>query len=173
MRIHISLFCLLLATTVSAQIYRSVDKDGNVVFTDQPSPEAELIQIDKLQTISPPAPTADFDYEKKRQKPEAKYTKVSVVSPVNDAAIRENSGKVTVSVSTMPALAAGDTLVVYLDGKENPLSGGTSKTFSNLDRGTHQLRAAVKNSEGRIVLSSQSVTFHLLRQSVNRPNRAN
>ncbi len=172
MRLLISMLCFLLLTAASAEVYRSVDEDGNVVFTDQPSPDAELIEVDELQTISPPPPRRAFKYEKKREKAK-KYTQISITSPQNDMAIRNNSGSVTVSVSTTPVLAHDHSLVLYLDGKESVLGAATSKMFTNIDRGTHQIRAVVKDGEGRILISSKSVTFHLLRQSVIKPGKAN
>ena len=54
MRILISIICLLVAISATAEVYRSVDENGNVVFTDKPSPDAELIEVDELQTIKPP-----------------------------------------------------------------------------------------------------------------------
>ena len=38
MRILITIICLLLTLSLSAEIYRSVDENGNVVFEDTPSP---------------------------------------------------------------------------------------------------------------------------------------
>jgi len=49
------------------------------------------------------------------------------------------------------------------------LGKSTAKAFNNLDRGSHQLRAAIKDANDRILLSSRSVTFHLLRHSVINP----
>ena len=165
MRILISIFCLLVALSATAEVYRSFDENGNVVFTDKPSPDAELIEVDELQTIQPPS-VGDFEYTPPPAKPKSKYTEVSITSPQNDAAIRNNGGNVTVNITTKPGLQANDHLVLYLDGKEIMLGKATAKAFSGLDRGSHQLRAAVKDADGRIALSSSSVTFHLLRQSV-------
>ena len=165
MRILITVICLLLTLSLSAEIYRSVDESGNVVFTDQPSADAELINVDELQTIKPP-PVGEFEYTRK-EKPKEKYTSVSISSPEHDAAIRDNGGNVTVNIAVEPKLAGPDNLVLYLDGKEIMLGKSNAKAFSGLDRGSHQLRAAVKDAEGHIQISSPSVTFHLLRHSVN------
>ena len=163
---------ILLAFSGAAEVYRSVDEDGNVVFTDQPSEGAEVIEIDKLQTIKPP-PVRDSDYAPRQEKPKPAYTEIRITSPENDLAIRENSGNVSVSISTTPGLRPGDAVFLYLDGKEFNLGNSTGKSFTGLDRGTHQLRAVIKSSDGRILLSSKSVTFHLLRQSVIPAARAN
>ena len=57
---------LFAANTVSlsAEIYRSVDENGNVVFEDTPSPNSELINVDELQTIKPPL-AGKFQYTPK------------------------------------------------------------------------------------------------------------
>ena len=147
-----------------AEVYRSVDENGNVVFTDQPSPDAELIEIDELQTI--PAPSSgDFEYTPPPAKPRPKYTSVTITSPEHDLPIRNNSGNVTVTIATEPALRGSDELVLILDGKEIILGQATAKAFNAMDRGSHQLRAIIRDGSGRILQSSESVTFHLLRHS--------
>lgn len=165
MRILTLIMISCLTFTASAEVYRSVDKDGNVVFSDEPSPDAELIELDELQTIQPP-PVGNFEYTPpKKVKP--RYSELSITSPADDLAIRNNAGNVTVNVSSSPRVNGGDVLVLYVDGKEIELGSSTTHSFTAMDRGTHQLRAVIKNSEGRILISSKSVNFHLLRQAVN------
>ena len=43
------LFLLPLAVQAD-DIYRSVDRDGNVTFTDEPDTKAELIELEELPT---------------------------------------------------------------------------------------------------------------------------
>ncbi|MFT5133519.1 MAG: hypothetical protein ACI9SC_001991 [Gammaproteobacteria bacterium] len=166
MRILISLLCLLLSITLGAEIYRSVDEEGNVVFTDQPSDDAELIDVRELQTIKPP-PVGAFKYTPPPSEPKPKYTTLSITSPLHDATIRDNAGNVTVNISASPSVGGEDKLVLYLDGNEILLGKSTAKAFTGLDRGSHQLRAVIKDPNERIQISSPSVTFHLLRASAN------
>ena len=88
-----------------------------------------------------------------------------ITSPEHDLAIRNNSGNVTVTVATQPGLVGNDELVLILDGKEIVLGKATAKAFNAMNRGSHQLRAIIRDGSGRILQSSQSVTFHLLRHS--------
>jgi hypothetical protein len=141
-----------------------VDENGNIIFTDQPSPDAELIDIDELQTIKAP-PTGKFKYTPPPEKAKPKYTSVTITSPEHDVAIRENAGNVTVNIASQPNVRGTDELVLYLDGNEIILGKSTAKAFSGLDRGTHQLRAVIRDIDGRILQSSASVTFHLQRHS--------
>ena len=164
MRLFITTLCLIFSLALTAEVYRSVDKNGNVVFTDQPSPDAELIELDELQTIDAPT-RGNFEYTPPPEKPAPRYSAVTIISPQNDLAIRDNAGNVTVNIATQPDLRSSDELVLFMDGKEIILGKSTAKAFTALDRGTHQLRAAVRDANGRILKSSPSVVFHLLRQS--------
>ena len=164
MRLFITTLCLIFSLALTAEVYRSVDKNGNVVFTDQPSPDAELIELDELQTIDAPA-IGNFEYTPPPEKPAPRYSAVTIISPQNDVAIRDNAGNVTVNIATQPDLRSSDELVLFMDGKEIILGKSTAKAFSGLDRGTHQLRAAIRDVNGRILQRSPSVIFHLLRQS--------
>jgi len=74
-----------------------------------------------------------------------------------------------VSVSVKPALNTGDTVVLYLDGKEYAIGTGNSFTLNGVERGTHQLRAAVRDPNGKILDSSPTTTFHLLLHSKLNP----
>lgn len=163
--IFIALFALL-ATTSMAEVYRSVDENGNPVFTDQPGPDAELVELEELQTIKPP-PVEGFKYTPPPAEPKARYSELNIVSPQHDVAIRDNGGNVNVKVLSAPRVRGSDSLILYLDGKETIMGNTGTKSFTALDRGSHQLRAVIKNTEGRILISSPSVTFHLFRTSVN------
>ena len=169
MRFKIFTILVLLAVAASAEVYRSVDEQGNVTFTDKPGPGAEPIEIKEAQTVRiPPAP--DIDYSPKKE-PEKPYTEVTILSPQNDQAIRDDAGSVTVNVGVKPGLQPADNMVLFLDGKEIMLGKAMAKAFSGLDRGTHTVRAAVKDANGKVQQSSSTVSFHLLRNSVLNRNR--
>lgn len=164
------LLALCLSSVVSAQtIYRSVDKDGNVVFSDTPGEGAEEIILREVTTINSASAPVTPQPEQAQEANVITYAGLKIASPANDEVIRENSGNVHIIVELQPNLMEGHKLTLYLDSKE--YSDSTSPAFSltNLDRGAHQLRVAVRDTEGKILLSSTSVTFHLQRASVIRP----
>ena len=68
--VRLLLIALLLTPLASAaqQIYRTVDEQGNVVFTDTPPPEGaerEEVQLQRLNTAPPPPPRPDLAPEEK------------------------------------------------------------------------------------------------------------
>ena len=172
MRILLLLATLFFLTSVSAGVYRSTDADGNIIYTDKPSPDAEEIRIDKVQTI--PAGPDDFEYTTPdNSADEGDYTKLEIVSPENNHVFTGNTGDVTVSVVIEPELNTenGDRLILTMDGKKEADSTSTSFSFTNLDRGTHTVEVHVVNKDGKSLISSAPVTFTMKRTSVLNTNR--
>ena len=171
MRILLLLATLFFLTSVSAGVYRSTDADGNVIYTDKPSPDAEEIKIDNVQTI--PAGADDFQYAPPEESAEGDYTKLEIVNPENDHVFTGNTGDVTVNVVIEPELNTkkGDRLILTMDGKKEADSTSTSFSFTNLDRGTHTIEVLVVNKDGKSQMSSAPVSFTIKRTSVLNTNR--
>ncbi|MGH8245738.1 MAG: DUF4124 domain-containing protein [Gammaproteobacteria bacterium] len=171
MRIGI-LIIALFAATASAEVYRSVDAAGNVIYSDEPSPGAELVDVQEVQTYTP-EPVPPSTYSPPPGEPAPNYTRLEIISPANDESVRQNDGNVTVSVAVVPDLRGSDRLALYVDGQ--PMASGSSTVIAveNLDRGTHELRAVVTGPDGKPRGSSAPVTFHLLRHSAQHPVPAN
>ena len=163
----ISFFCLA-AAVAAKDVYRFVDEQGNVIYSDTPVPGAEKIRIDEVQTIDP-GEVPQFVYTPPPTEVPA-YTKLEIVSPENDSVIRSHEGTVTISASVEPVLnlRVGHHLVLYLDGIE--AASGTSPQFilSNIERGTHTLNMAVEDQSGSQVISSPAVSFTLYQQTVRK-----
>lgn len=164
MRLSLLLICIMIPSLLQAQVYRSVDKDGNVTYSDKPSKGSVEVEVKELETVKP-LETAPPIADKKDNKPAAVYSGIEITSPQDDVSIRENTGNVSVTVSLNPNLKNGHKLVLYLDGEEYASGTTTNFQLQNIDRGSHQLRAAVQNAEGRLLISSKSITFHLHRFS--------
>ena len=173
MRISLLLFTLFFLTLVSAEVYRSLDDDGNIVFTDKPSPDAEKIRIDKVQTVSTPVVEGFFEYEPSVKSVDSIYRKLEVVDPKNDQVFTGGTGDITVSILIEPRLntALGDRLILYMDGKKQAETGSTSFAFTGLERGTHTTKASVVNRDGKSLKSSIPVSFTINRPSILNPNR--
>ena len=161
-----SMICLVLVWGgVQAQaVYKVIQPDGTVEFTDEPKPgeEATQIEVEPLNTTPPLATPGEQAAAAPAQ---AGYTSVRITSPDDNAAIRDNAGTVNVDVALDPALRSGDTIDILLDGQ---VVGGGSKTaitLNNMDRGSHRVQAVVKNGSGEVVARSNTVTFSLQRRS--------
>jgi hypothetical protein len=164
---------MLLALNVQADVYKSVNEKGEVVYSDQPSPSAQRMKLPELPTYSPP-PIPTFSTSTTESRPAASpYRSVKIVVPENDATVRDNQGVVRVEVALDPPLMTqqGHKIQFYLNGEPHGMPvGTTSISFSNLDRGTYTLTSSVVNAEGAVLSSSDPVVFHLHRESVLNPN---
>ena len=170
------LFGLALNGQAFAAVYKWVGPDGKTVYTDQPRPGAKEVELPKYPAAPPkPAPAAKAAVEDKTAaKPTEPafpgYKKVALVKPVNDDTVRENSGTVEVALELEPAwdTKLGHKITVSLDGKNLPEVYTTPQfQLQNVDRGSHSLQITVSDAKDAPLATSNSVTFHLMRQSVN------
>jgi hypothetical protein len=100
-----NLFCSLLCFgllssngVAFAQVYKSYDADGNVVFSDKPTPRSKEVEIAKPNLSDsfkiPPPPPAEPPLE---TKPEAESEPEPVTQPIadDDSADTNNDGRVS------------------------------------------------------------------------------
>jgi hypothetical protein len=176
--------CIAWLVPASAQIYKVTDADGNVVFTDVPPPpdeQADTVELGSGNTFdikealpTEPAATSwsSTDEDNSDDIPDARYEMLRVVSPANDAEVRENAGNVTVSLAINPDLRPGNRLQLEMDGKVIRTTTTTRIDLTEVDRGSHVLRAHVIDDKERILISSEPSVFHLSRYSIlTAPNK--
>lgn len=179
------LFMLIgLGTAVAGDIYRWIDENGNEAYSDQPTENAEKIELRHSMIYTPVAIPGSNDITDDTQaateqsdtdqtEPAPNY-QLTIVSPEDDAGIRVNNGDVVVNLQVIPALVPerGDKIQLYLDslpvGVPMPQ---LSFMLENLERGTHQLSAVVLNASGELLAQSTTTTFHLQRSSLLQPGR--
>ncbi len=172
--IIIPVIAALCSSASHAAVYKSVDAEGNVVYTDQPAGDAKPLKLPPLSTVPAPSfsPARENADEEKVAGEAGGYQQITIVSPGPDATIRDNTGAVPVNVEVEPDLnsAAGHRFRYYLDGEAqgNPTESAHI-SFHNVDRGTHSVEVAVVNSAGQELVRSSAVQFHLHRQSINFP----
>lgn len=172
MRIKLGFVAGLLVTLAMpavAEVYRHVDKDGNVTFSDEPSEGAEEVRVKPVTTVTlpklkdvqtPPRRTAD---EGER----APYENITFVAPNNDEAFHSGSGDVAFQVTSTPPLRNGHKYEVALDGQ--PVGQSTSGTVMvrNVFRGTHDAAVHVVDRNGARIQTGESISFTIHRPSVN------
>jgi len=173
-----TLMAALAATAAPAAVYKWVDADGVIHYSDQPHENAEKVQLKALQTYSPPKtpPTAaqlttgTTPASKPAAATASPYQSCVVSQPENDQVFM-NASSVTAAVSLMPGTRPGDRLTVTMDGQQVPgvpVTGGQF-TISPVDRGTHSLQVVVQDSNGQVVCQSPAVTFHVHQPSLLNP----
>jgi hypothetical protein len=154
-----------LSLVCSAQVYKHVDEDGNVTYTDKPPAESELIEIREPNTLAPPP---KIDYPKKAPKAAATSYDVKITSPAPETVIPRGPGNFSVSASVSPSLQSGAQLQLLLDGvKEGEPQRGSSWALTNVYRGARELSVAVIDARGKELARSEPVTIYVFRPSKN------
>ena len=177
MRILILIIMCLLVNIAAAKVFKHVDKDGNITYTDVPTSTTDkTVQQTPMTTYKPvPAPTTDTGTDKdNKQEPKAvtNYDALNITSPADKAVIRANSGTITVEIQSLPGLNtdAGHQFVILIDGQAQQTSQANSITVNNLDRGTHSLSAQILDKDNNVLVSSTPVQINILRASIQNPN---
>jgi hypothetical protein len=168
------------------QIYRTVDSNGNVVFTDVPpvnrqgQPDGQKVTVEPSNTYDPPVLAAPTSASTSSGAGSSNYySELAVVAPVEDATIRDNAGEVLIQAVVTPPLRSDHRMLLVMDGAPTEVEAVDGVfELSNLDRGTHTAGARIVNGEGIVQIESPAVTFHLLRYAlpdapVPMPRRAN
>jgi len=174
MRVLLFTLMWICSVATAATVYRWVDDNGVVHYSDQPHENAQKVPLKAPQTYTAPKapPVSVQPSQGNSQKPGPAYQSCGFSEPTQDQMFM-NTDTVTAGVTSQPAVRPGDTAVVTLDGQQVPgvpPSGGQF-TISPIDRGTHLLQMTIKDQNGATVCSSPAVTFHVHQPSLQSPTR--
>jgi len=177
MRILLILAGLALSLAAEPQeIYRWVDKNGQVHYSDQPgAANAErVILVDPNSYDSEPSfgDAASNAGEQEGADPAEEsgtYTSLAIVQPTPDQVFFGADATVVVAVELDANLRSDHSLVFFVNGNRRPAAGGLGLELTGLERGTYFLRASVLDQNGTPVISSQQTTFHVRQPSINSP----
>ena len=166
------LLALACTAVVAATVYKWVDEDGVVHYSDQPHENAQKVELKAPQTYSSPktsAPTQPFKIPGSKNSAPV-YQSCSVSEPTNEQ-VYLNTDTVTAGVTIQPTVRPGDSAVVTLDGQPVPgvPANGGQFTISPVDRGQHSIQMVVKDPTGITLCSSQAVTFYVRQPSLQSP----
>ena len=174
----ILLVILLFSSTAFAQgdIYKVVDKDGNVTFTDQPPndaaqpldlPPLSVIETDIQVPETPAAGTADDESkpptirELKKQ-----FRDFRITRPQPEETFWGTANSVVVSWGSSQPIPQNMSARLFVDGagQNAPAQGGVTLT---LDRGEHQVYAELRDEQNRRIATTDTVTFFVKQHSAN------
>jgi len=154
-------------SAVATTLYRWVDAQGVVHYSDTPQPGAEKIDVQSAQTYrAPPAPKSSTAVQKPATQAPAAY-QCSITTPT-PAQSFYNPEAVAIAVSVSPELGAGDQLVLTVDGSPVPGSGQDFQLPAP-ERGDHKIAFAVRDSEGKMACTAAPVVFSVQRPSLLSP----
>ena len=178
---HAAPFVLALAAMLcqpaAAEIYKIVDQDGNVTYTDRPpEPGTKPVKLRELSVVERP------EYQPRRPKPEQAgtdedgepslrqlrrdYRDFRLSSPEPEQSFWGTGNVATIAWESGRGLRPGMTVQFLLDGE--PLGGPTTNPVMAtppLDRGEHRASAELRSSGGETVATAEPVVFFIKQQS--------
>jgi hypothetical protein len=163
------LLALLASTAGASEIYKWIDDDGVVHYSDQPRDGAERVNLPKANTISAPihnrtntagdesapAETGPFSYES-----------LTVTSPAAEETLWNIEGVLNVSLAVTPALQPGHQVRVYHNGELQEDVRGLSFQLQEVWRGVHNLQAEILDESGKMMIRSQPNRFYVQQNTV-------
>ncbi|MCX2979828.1 DUF4124 domain-containing protein [Halieaceae bacterium IMCC14734] len=159
------LLLLLSPLLATAQVYKHVDQDGNVTFSDIPAPGSEKIDVPVSNTVAAP-PVVSRPQE---EPADALVSyQVAISSPEPEAVIPRGPGNFSVTVTVSPAPDTSMQLQLFMDGDAYGAPQSQLQwNLTNVPRGTHQVQVAIVDSEGETLAQSDPITVYVRRPSKN------
>jgi len=172
---HQTINCLLLvavatfaSTAPFADVYKVVDQDGNITYTDRPGADPDTVAFEKLPPLNKmPALTAPIDddlVEPAQEQTFAGYSRGIIVSPENDSIIPHSQTSILIQLALNPQLQPGHTIQFLLDGvPRGSAVAAIAHKIENIERGTHSLAARVFDADGQPLITTAPVKVHVKR----------
>lgn len=176
---RLACFVLLIVAAGGAgatELWRWVDDQGVVHYSDRPSPGAEKVVISGAQTFTAPAlPEDGADEDGSGQADGSVYRQLAITQPGQDETLWNIEGRLDVRIAVDPVIQGRHSLQVFLDGQrvEDVPPSATAFTLGNVFRGEHTLTATIVDESGRELVSSAPVKFFVQQTSLNNPNNPN
>lgn len=154
----------LAALPLEAEVYRSVDKDGHVIFSDRPSGGDQPVSIGPtnsmqpaLNGVNPSSKPADA------AAPGPAYQQLVIIDPPDGGTVTNVAGNILVRFELSPALREGDTARLLIDGIPGgmPAEGGLLAPANA--RGDHQIETQILDPSGAVVATSAPVHVTVFR----------
>jgi hypothetical protein len=178
--VRLVLACMLYSGLAMAEVYKVVDAEGNITYTDQaPADGSAPMVLPELSVI-------ESDYEEKAADAEAgtaaadatapaeltprqlrkMYKDFRITAPRQEETFWGTANTVVVSWGTSAALQPGMKVRLVVDGAEQ--AGKEDGMLAlTLDRGEHTVSADLMDARGRKIVSTETVTFFIKQQTVD------
>ncbi|WLQ12229.1 DUF4124 domain-containing protein [Hahella aquimaris] len=150
-----------------AEIYRWVDAQGNVEYSDQEREGAEKVEVGPTATITMPKMTdiPPRSNDEPEPAPSSYYATLNITFPTNDSAFHSGNGDLTVLFTSDPTLYPNHSYRVSLDGSPVGTTKDNFLELKGVNRGTHSVSLDVIDNSG-VVQSAAPVQFTIHRPSI-------
>ncbi len=166
------LFCFSVMAFITVagatEIYKSYDENGNIVYSDQPpEPDAEPLVLPEPNIISSSVPVNPSPPSNSNAGFNAPQRVLEMLRPVEEETFWGTAQALEVSFDVQPDLAPQMRIAIYVDDQRVALISSTNTTITDIDRGTHSVRAELLDSRGNVLTATEPRTFFMKQHSAN------
>lgn len=166
---------LFTTSALATTIYRTVDSQGNVIFTDSPERGGEPVELTPLTVVPSRSLTGRAEpprvegvaprVSQSPGQPFMPYDVFRIVSPEHGADLTaSNAGNVQVELTIEPGLRPDHRVRLLVDGRVSQTAMHTTAfMLTDLDRGRYAIQAELLDASGDIRHRTQPVTFQVQR----------
>ena len=159
------LFLITFLVAGAATVYTKIENNGDIVYSDTPVSNGKTMEIQEtISTVSTPQNTVQKDNSQQELQKNPKkdvYSKFLIISPKNQETF-QNQREAVIEINLQPELQLGDKIQLVVDGT---LYGSPSlsllQKLGQLDRGMHQIAAAIIRGDQQIIQQSNTVTIYI------------
>lgn len=161
----------LLAQMAAADVYKTVDKHGNVKYTDNPATEkAEKVELREINTVpgAQPLPQSNSVSSYDAQ-PAALNYQIAIMSPRSDVTIPVGQRDLAIAITLNPGLQEGHLLVYFMNGELLEETTMNNIIVKDVPRGTHTLVVEAIDANGQSLGTSPPVVVNVIRPVAKKP----
>jgi hypothetical protein len=161
------------------QIYKIVDKDGNVTYTDQaPGDGSKPMDLPELSVVTTdyeadqtsaaqavPDPALAEEEENSPKALRKLYSDFHISRPAAEETFWGTENTVVVAWESSQPLKDGMSVRFSIDGVAQNASTENMLGIT-LDRGSHTVSAALFDASGRSIMTTETITFYVHQQTV-------
>jgi hypothetical protein len=156
----ISLCLPILANATN--VFITIDKEGNRIFSDIPSKESRTHKIKDISTVPAVKVQRTTATAISNKDVDTQYQQVIIMNPKNESTLtRDKLGNFVVSAQLNSALSDNDEAVLLFDGQEISVGSQLNWQINNADRGTHSLQVMIRKQNNRQekIISSKVIVY--------------
>lgn len=164
------LLLILIAPLATADVYKTVDKDGRTVYTDKPKTDnAEKLELREINTVpgAQPLPNSSPAISVDSRPAQVDY-RIEIISPRSDVTIPVGQRDLAIATVLQPALREGHLLVYFMNGELLEETTMNNIIVKDVPRGTHTLVVEAIDVNGQSLGTSPPVIVNVIRPNIKK-----
>jgi septal ring-binding cell division protein DamX len=159
----LSIIFLLLSMSLNASVvYKKVNKDGSITYSDEPSNGAKELDLSNSNSAVMPS-LVNNDRKVNQPEPAKVKYQLKIISPSPEQTIRNNSGQVNIVASIKPLVPGKYQLM--LNGAVHTSQTGGKFQLEAMPRGEYSIQLRFVGNSGKVLALTDTQSFYLHKAS--------